>query len=259
MSLANVEKLFIENLLHSHVDEDCFLNELVSLKYITQQQQLSIYRRNVSGAYEKVLSQIYPACLNVLGEEYFNQLCRYYRFEHPSSDSDLNNYGKHFPIFIQKQLELQDELKQLGYLSELAMLEWKWHVSYYAKNDESFSFEKLASIAPEEQSEIKFLLSNSFFLHVTEYPLLEIWDANKNDIKDVQEFTMPEEEIYFCMLRVDYSPEIELLNKKEYILLKNMEEGLPLAKMFETSEIVQEKLIGFIEKGWVTQFSAPSI
>ena len=102
MPLANIEKSFVGSLLQPQENDTVFLSELLPINSISKEMQLSIYRSNINGAHQKVLGQVYPAILNILGEVYFNQLCRVYRLEYPSMDADLNNYGEKFSLFIKK-------------------------------------------------------------------------------------------------------------------------------------------------------------
>lgn len=256
MPLANIEKTFVGSLLQPQENDTAFLSELLPLNSINKEMQLSIYRSNINGAHQKVLGQVYPAILNILGEDYFNQLCRLYRLEYPSVDADLNHYGEKFSLFIKEQIERHKELIGLEYLADLAWLEWNWHASYYAKNDKAFSFEKLALIDPELQDKIYFRISNAFSLHSTIYPLLDIWNANKSLIKDIQEFQMPDTEIYFCISRRKFTPIVDLLDHGQYILLKTISDGLPLVQLTDLDNVCnfENKLMRFIQQGWVTEF-----
>lgn len=255
MPLVNIERGFVTSLLQQQENDAGFLSELLPLNSISKEMQLSIYRSNVNGAHQKVLAQVYPACFNILGEDYFNQLCRLYRFEYPSTNADLNDYGKFFPLFVGEKIQEYQELNSLEYLAELAGLEWHWHMSYYAKDDEVFSFEKLALIDVKLQDKIFFKVSNSFSLHSTKYPLLEIWEENKAVIESDQEFTMPGLESYFCIFRKDFTPTMNILNYEQHMLLKLISDGMTLAKLVELASDFENKLMCYIENNWVTGFS----
>lgn len=266
MPLANIQKTFVNNLLRPQVNESEFLAELLPLdslrSRLSEEKQLSIYKSNINGAHQKVLGQIYPACLNILGEDYFNQLCRVYRFEYPSTDPNLNSYGEYFSVFINEQSELHAELNDFEYLAELALLEWNWHASFYAENDNVFAFEELAKVDTEDQNKLVFILSHSFSLYSTEFPLQEIWNANNSDTEGNQEFHMPESENHFCISRIEFSPRITLLNNYQYNLLKSISNGLSLTQLTELDYIAtgdfQSELMSFIQNGWVTDFSLES-
>lgn len=256
MPLANIEKSFVDCLLQPQANDYEFLTELLPLHSINKEMQLSIYRSNINGAHQKVLGQVYPAILNILGEVYFNQLCRVYRLEYPLMDADLNNYGEKFSLFIKEQIQQHQELTGLEYLTDLAWLEWNWHTSYYAKNDKPFSFEKLALIDPDLQDKIYFRISNAFSLHSTIYPLLDIWNANKDLVKDIQEFQMPDSEIYFCVSRKEFSPTVNLLDYGQYILLKSISGGMSLVQLAELDNVYdfENKLMSLIQQGWIADF-----
>lgn len=261
MPLANIQHAFMTNLLQSQNTDADFLLELSPLDALSKEMQLSIYRSNINGAYQKVLGQVYPACKNILGEDYFNQLCRSYRFEHPSREADLNVYGEQFSSFINKQLKTQVELVDFEYLVDLALLEWSWHASYFAINDKAFDFTQLAAIDGEDQDNIVFDLSYSLSIHATIYPILEMWQANRNVPDKNQEFSMPESEKYFCIARNNYEVLINELNEYQFVLLQSIGNRFSMAQLTEQKKIyngnMQEQLLLFIQKGWVTGFSFP--
>lgn len=261
MSLANIQHAFMLNLIESKQTRPDFISKLLPVGTLTQEKQLSIYRANIKGAYQKVLAQIYPACLNILGEKYFNQLCSNFCVEYPSTQADLNFYGAQFPEFIKKHIDSNAELKDYEYLEDLAFLEWHWHASYYADNDPLFSFENFALVNPEVQGELVFILSNAFSLHKTPYPLLDIWHANKEDIENKQEFIMPEEELYFCLSRVGFSVKAEVLNYGQYAILNAIVNKIPLALLTEVEvgyvDCFNDFLVDFIQRRWITGFYFP--
>ena len=263
MPLANIEKTFMQNLLKPQANDADFLSALLPVGRLSKEKQLSIYRDNINGAHQKVLGQIYPACLNILGEDYFNQLCRVYRFEYPSINADLNEYGQYFSVFINEQIKIHPELSEFEYLIELAWFEWNWHASYYAKDDNRFSFEKLALVSEKDQNKLIFILSDSLSLHASLYPLLDIWRANTNNIEENQVFMLTESKTYFCISRVNFSPEVEMLNHYQHELLSAISQETTLAQLSELSvesnagntSGFQNELMHFIQKGWVTDFS----
>jgi len=70
---------------------------------------------------------------------------------------------------------------------------------------------------------------------------------------------MPESENYFCVSRVGFSPQVTLLNKYQYDLLKSISNGLSLTQLTELDFIAtsdfQSELMSFIQNGWITGFS----
>lgn len=256
MPLANIERAFVYHLMESDLADANFLSALVPCGNISAVKQLEIYKKNISGAYQKVLAQIYPACLNILGEDYFNQLCEIYRIEHPSTESDLNVYGKNFSLFIKEQIKNRKELKDFVYLPELSLLEWHWHKSYFVENDPVFDFEKLAELSQVDQDLLIFKLSYAFFMHQSAFPLLDIWNANRDDVVENQEFLLPDTSLRFCVYRKNFASSTQVISEKQYELLNDISEKLPLKLLSEKyKEFLQSDLKKFIEKGWVTGFN----
>ena len=252
MSLANVEYQFLYSLIHSGNNDIDFMSELAVVGSLSVEKQLSIYQNNINGAHQKVLAQVYPACLNILGEDYFNQLCYFYRCKYPSTRPDLNMYGEYFSIFLQKRIAIKEELSDFEYLGELAELEWYWHKSYFSDNDPLFDFEKLARISVEKYEKLSFTLSYSFSLHATEYPLIELWNANIQKLTDTQTFLMPDSKKYFCIFREKFKPVIEILNEKQHACLTLISNKASLIELNEAG--LQNELMSFIENGRITGF-----
>jgi len=252
MSLASVEHEFLYSLIHSEDYGVDFLSQLVTVGSLPVEKQLSIYHANVNGAHQKVLAQVYPACFNILGEDYFNQLCFFYRCEYPSTKSDLNVYGQYFPSFLESRVTTREELSDFEYLGELAKLEWYWHKSYFSDNDPVFDFENLATVSEENYVKLSFTLSFSLSLHATRYPLIELWNANVQKLTGTQEFLMPDSMIYFCVFRETFKQVIEMLNEKQHACLTLISNKASLLELNDAE--LQNELLFFIEKGWVTGF-----
>lgn len=259
MPLANTEHAFMDYLIQSQNNETDFLSELQPIGTLTEERQLEIYRSNINGAHEKVLGQVYPACKNILGEDYFNQLSGLYRIENPSKKTDLNFYGEQFTSFIQKQIKTNSELGGFGYLVDLALLEWHWHTSYFANDDQIFDFKQLSEVDADTQSHIIFNLSHSFSCHTTGYPLLEVWQSNQNIPEEQQEFSMPESDMFFCISRYNYQVLVEELTEFQFVLLSSIENKLPMSQLSIVAKDydgnMQTELMMYIQKGWVTGFS----
>ena len=256
MPLANIEQGFIESLLQPQNNDEPFLSQLSVSGNLSPEKQLSIYRSNLNGAHQKVLGEIYPACLNILGESYFHQLCHQYRFQYPSRHPDLNYYGASFSEFLQQQVQQQEELQEFDYLPDLATLEWHWHACHFTENDAPFSFEALQQLSLDQQQRIVFQLSKSLSLHRSTFPVLEIWQANKGVPEIQQEFTLPETENFYTIYRVDYKADFKVLNNSQYVALTAITDQYTLKQHGQAfTDDFQQYLLDFIQHGWITGFT----
>jgi len=256
MPLANIEQGFIESLLQPQNNDEQFLSQLSVSGSLSPEKQLSIYRSNLNGAHQKVLGEIYPACLNILGENYFHQLCRQYRFQYPSLHPDLNKYGGRFSEFLHYQVQLHDELKEFNYLPDLATFEWHWHTSHFTENDTPFNFEDLQQVPLDQQPKIIFQLSKSLSLHLSVFPILEIWQANRGTPETGQEFVLPETANYYTIYRSGYKTDFKSLNKTQHAALTAIAGKDMLQQLSHAfADDFQAYLVEFIQHGWITGFT----
>ena len=255
MPLESLQHEFTSALLQPEKDVSGFLGLLQSTHSLSVEKQLSIYRSNINGAHEKVLAQVYPACLNILGEMYFNQLCLLYRVTYPSKQPDLNQYGENFPRFIHEQQKKYTELLEFEYLPDLVNLEWHWHNSYFSENDDDFDFPKLMQVNENQYYRLVFCLSLSLSIHRTHYPIYEIWQANTHDADVHQIFSLPENDDHYCIFRSDYMPVIEKISATEYAIMDSILNNTTLDDLVSIyQDELQCHLNTFIQKKWITGF-----
>jgi len=255
MPLADIQQEFMRCLITSRVNVSGFLSQLSVIGTLTPNAQLAIYRSNINGAHEKVLAQIYPACRNILGEDYFNQLCHGYRFQFPSCDSDLNLYGKEFYSYLSGCLAHHDELEGFEYLPDLALLEWHWNDAYFSKDDELFDFDKLVEVPAERQSELVFEFSHAFYLQKSIYPVVEIWRANSKASSKQQEFELPDDHVYYCVFRKEYQADIDVLNEHQFNLLTAIGQNNTLGQLSQSFDVdFQGQFHYYVDQGWVSGF-----
>ena len=256
MSLADTQKNFMQCLIADRGNVDGFLSELSGMKTLTPDRQLSIYKSNLDGAHEKVLAQVYPACRNIVGEKYFNQLCRQYRYRFPSVQPDLNNYGKAFSGYLKTNLAHHKELEDFNYLPDLALLEWYWHATYFSEDDRPFDFNKLAQVSVEQQQALVFKLSHAFSVQKSAFPVIEIWHANNTATSSNQMFEMPESDVYYCVFRKDYQVDMEVLSQHQFDLLVSIGQQHTLNQLSDDDANIdlQQQLQYYIKQGWISGF-----
>ena len=83
-------------------------------------QRLEVYRNNAWQFFLAALERTYPVTQRRVGADFFRQLAREYRAQHPSQHGDLHWIGEAFPAW------LADRMTGTGYewLADLARLEW---------------------------------------------------------------------------------------------------------------------------------------
>lgn len=166
-------------------------------------ERLHVYRNNVLGNFEVVLSGIFPITKKILGEKKFEQLLHKYCDKFPSSSGNLDDFGLEFPQFIKSYKPL--------YLKDLAQLELLLHHSYFTpKITEKFDVKNFKKLSAEKFSNLTFSLHPHCFLFTSKFRVFSIWQKEKeikNSVKpefalvlENQILQISEEEFLFLSL-----------------------------------------------------------
>ena len=141
------------------------------------EKQLSIYSYAYHARLEEVLANDYPAVLVAIGEDYFHQLTTNYIEDHPSKFFSLRDFGAGFANFIADLIQQQTTWQEMPWLYELAVFEWCLGQAFDAADDNLFTEQDMATVAPEDWPEFKFKLHSSVQRLDFEWNILEMWQA----------------------------------------------------------------------------------
>jgi Putative DNA-binding domain len=136
--------------------------------------RLALYRRNVAAKLGDALAESHPVVLRLVGTPFFDEAARRFALAHPPDCGDLHAFGG-FAAFLEGYAPARD----LGYLPDVARLEWAVHESYHAADAPPFDFAALARIAPAGLPRLRFRLHPSARLVRSAHPVLAIWEANQ--------------------------------------------------------------------------------
>lgn len=139
--------------------------------------RLALYRGNLTGTWDKVLSSAYPVIRALLGAEFFTPLARAYGIARPSNSADLNQFGDQFAHFLAGF----EHVAQYPYLPDMARLEWALHRAYYAPDAAALTAPALAALAPEQFEHARFSLHPAATLIQSPWAVLPLWFAHQDD------------------------------------------------------------------------------
>ena len=139
--------------------------------------QLSIYSYAYHARLNEVLLNDFPAVLVAIGEEYFDQLTKSYIKAHPSKLFSLRDFGAGLPGFIANLIAQETTWKEMPWLYELALFEWSLGQAFDAADNDIFTEQGMASVAPEAWPELKFNLHSSVQRLDFEWNIIEMWQA----------------------------------------------------------------------------------
>jgi len=139
------------------------------------EHRLAIYRANLAASARKALCAAYPVVGKVVGDEFFEGLARAYERARPSTSGDLFEYGADFAPFLAEFTRTQS----MPYLPDLARLEWLVHRAYGAGDTKAWDRRALMSMAPEQQSAIRFDWAAGAAVIDSLFPVARIWTIHQ--------------------------------------------------------------------------------
>jgi len=138
---------------------------------------LDVYRNNGRVAFRESLERKFPVLRRRVGEDYFRQLCLFYRERFPSRSGDLHFFGRDFPAFLDEQHAGGD----YAWLGDLARLEWLRVECAVAIELPALDVDALASHSGESLEHLVFGLQPSLRLHASPFPVFSVWLNNQVD------------------------------------------------------------------------------
>jgi len=140
-------------------------------------ERAAIYRRNLFANLGDALGAAYPVVRRLVGEAFFSEAADRFARAHPSTSGDLHRYGDAFAAF----LEGYEPARALGYLPDVARLEWAVARAFHAADARAFDFAALAAIPEDARGAIGLALQPAATLLQSDYPITAIWEANQPD------------------------------------------------------------------------------
>lgn len=138
-------------------------------------RRLAIYGRAIAANRVRALRNAFPVVARLVGEAFLDEAARRFAIASPPAEADLNRYGAGFPGF----LAAYPPGLGLGWLGDVARLEWACHESSMAADAPGFDFEALARVPESAQPGLRFAFHPAVRLVRSPWPVLAIWEANQ--------------------------------------------------------------------------------
>lgn len=102
MRLASLQEGFVLAVFSKQgQDEHAILKRIEPSGGLDSQQRIGIYRNAILSSFSRVLEEVYPVIAHLLGETFFRAMAGVCAEQTPSTQPDLNEYGKQFPAFLE--------------------------------------------------------------------------------------------------------------------------------------------------------------
>lgn len=253
-SLRDLQKLFVKGL---DSKDDGILEYIQPSTKLSAKEHLRIYQSSVFGAKQKVLSEIYPVCQKLVGDEFFVAMINQYIPNTISRSPDLASYGADLFSFVKEFAPA----KSLVYLSDVVRLEWAWHKIFNAPTSKGIDFQKLAVCYVDAGEKIIFSLPPDSSLLASQYPIHLIWEVNQDAYEGDQTVILSEKmQFYFLVWRNELTMRMDFLSSIEYQILTWIKAKFTLGEICEkVSELLpdikfEEMLPSMVQQGWLAAF-----
>lgn len=133
---------------------------------LTALERLEIYRRSYHARLVECLADDYPVLQHHLGPERFDALCRSYIARFPSTEPNLNVYGRHMAELCRDQ-----PLPAPGFAADLASLEWAIVLVIHAPTSNVISEADLARVPADRWAEARLVGNPSLRILHFDYPV----------------------------------------------------------------------------------------
>jgi hypothetical protein len=137
--------------------------------------RLRIYRHHVLTTLTAVLEGAFPVVRRLVGEGFFAYAADRHIRRHPPAGPCLDEYGATFPDFLAGFPPCQP----LGYLPDVARLEWAIQAALHAPDLPALDPAALAGVPPAAVPRLVFRLDPSLALLASPWPIDRIWRANQ--------------------------------------------------------------------------------
>jgi hypothetical protein len=191
-------------------------------------RHLQVYRNNTFANLTDALAAIYPVVKRLVGDGFFSYLADSYIRANPPHSGNLHDFGSILASFVAGF----EPARSLTYLADVARLEWAWHAAFHAADRALLDPLRIASIAPEHYSQLRFCLHPSAQLLESRFPILRIWEANQDEAEDASvDLDSGEDRLLVIRRRLDVL--IERLSPGDYQLLAGCQKGLGFERACE--------------------------
>jgi hypothetical protein len=210
-----LQKHFCDALLTAEAPDPAFLSELQDDGLALQRFQ--VYRNNFIVLNGDAIADMYPVVKRLLGDEAFRILATAYVRNYPPSDRTLLLYGEAFADFLASI----PELSELGYLSDVARLEYAWTAAYHALDVETLKPDQITELSDSSFEHLKLRPHPSIQFLESKYPVYRIWTLNQTDDQD-EVISLDEGPSSIVVIRPDTDVEVREVTPGEMEFLKRL-------------------------------------
>jgi hypothetical protein len=175
-SLAEVQRWMVDAITGPNVRPSNIERVLKSGPRLGAEDRLEVYRSGYEARLLECLRDDYPVLAETVGEEHWVEIGRSYIRAHPSTNSNLNYFGRHMETLC-RSVDVNITTPMRAFIVGLAALEWAMVEVLHAEMAPSFNLEKLSAIPIEAWAGVRFVANESVRLLNFDCPVNPYYQA----------------------------------------------------------------------------------
>jgi len=230
-SLAELQRNFISDCLSGKItDANSLVSKDIDTHEISASGLMGIYQSSAIANIIRAMKLTYPVIEKLVGEDFFRACCKKYIQLHWPKSANMDDYGEEFASFLADF----EPAKQLTYLTDVAQLEWLFHLSSLASDSNPTDWTRLSSVEADDALQVKLLLAPSVMLISSAFPLDRIWQMNQSNTSMNEDIDLAiEQDTFLVIFRQNLKTEIMSVNASEFSLLSSFSQQQSLVNAIE--------------------------
>lgn len=245
-ALARQQSLLLQSLFDSGVPDE---NLLLELEMPLATRGLQAYRANGQALAERALAAAYPVVAQMMGEESFAPLARYFWRQHPPQRGDMAQWGAELADFLDAAPQMADE----PFFGDVARVEWALHNAAGSADaaTDAASFALLG-----QSSDVGLQTCPGLYLLASHYPVVSLVNAHlyaNPSVAQAFESLQGGAREYALVWREGFKPRVRQASAAEYALLQALLANQTLDQALE--QALNQNLSGLGEHSNSAEFN----
>lgn len=144
---------------------------------VPPERRFAVYRNNLCVGLIDALSERFPVCRRLVGDEFFRAMARCYMRDFLPRTPMLFEYGDEFATFI----STFEPASALPYLPDVARLEYAVGLAYHAADVAPTSLDVMRALPFDRLDSATATLHPSTYVIASKYPIVSIWRRHMSD------------------------------------------------------------------------------
>lgn len=254
MNIKTIQEDFISAIFGG--DNSPAASHVIGGDVLSAEQRFGIYTGSVHGILTQALGATFPVCKALVGDQFFDNMCKIFIDTHPPTTSFFAEYGDKFPEF----LTTFKPVKDIAYFVDVARFEWARHDVWHQQSSEQSDFSSLATLNEDQQDKVIFQLSKTLRLIQSDYRIDELWFAHQDDESISLETIEIEKPVKLFIFKNEGVIKVSSMNETEsdsafWDFIEAISKGRTLGLLAdEFGEALSEHLSQGIQSGWIQSF-----